>query len=74
MRSAHAAGPNRSGVTHGTGTATDIPDQPYDLYNNIYRCKKMVDDNNYTCDSIAASAEIALLTMYANDCRMLTAK
>jgi len=33
--SAHAAGPNRSSVTHGIGTVTDIPDQPYDLY--IYR-------------------------------------
>ena len=31
------AGGVRSSVTHGTGTVTDIPDQPYDLY--IYRCR-----------------------------------
>jgi len=27
----------RSSVTHGIGTVTDIPHQPYDLY--IYRCR-----------------------------------
>jgi len=36
MRSDHADGLNRSSVTHGIDTVTDIPDQPYDLH--IYRC------------------------------------
>jgi len=34
-RSSHVTGHNCSSVTHGIGTVTDIPDQPYDLY--IYR-------------------------------------